>query len=126
MDEKTFILYAAKNYRNPQCVDVEEFHDDVKRLKYIKKILLKYVDQGELKERLVLNHLIALGNVFPPEPLVRMIFLRMNDLLPQIVPFLHLLGLLPKYVRNVGRDGRDYLTEDIFMDPTVITALRGI
>lgn len=60
-------MYAIKNYDNPQCEGEKEFEDDLKRFKYIKRLLRRYYDTGVLKERLLLNHLIVLNNVFSPE-----------------------------------------------------------
>ena len=61
------MLFALKHYDNPQCEGEKEFHDDMKRFKYIKRLLKKYTDHGVLKERLLLNHIIVLNNVFGPE-----------------------------------------------------------
>ena len=61
------IMYAIKNYDNPQCEGEKEFEDDLKRFKYIKRLLRRYYDTVVLKERLLLNHLIVLNNVFSPE-----------------------------------------------------------
>ena len=58
------MLFALKHYDNPQCEGEKEFHDDMKRFKYIKRLLKKYTDHGVLKERLLLNHIIVLNNVF--------------------------------------------------------------
>ena len=60
-------MFAIKHYDNPQCEGEAEFHDDMKRFKYIKRLLRKYQDSGELKERLILNHLIVVFNVFGAE-----------------------------------------------------------
>ena len=60
-------MYALKNYDNPQCEGEKEFEDDLKRFKYIKRLLRRYYDTGVLKERLLLNHLIVLNNVFSAE-----------------------------------------------------------
>ena len=60
-------MFAIKHYYNPQCEGESEFHDDMKRFKYIKRLLRKYQDSGELKERLILNHLIVVFNVFGAE-----------------------------------------------------------
>ena len=59
LTESNFLLYAAKHYDNPQCMDIEEFQDDLKRINYIKKLLNKYKTTGELKERLIINHIIS-------------------------------------------------------------------
>ena len=67
LTESTFLLFAAKHYDNPQCEGESEFHDDMKRFKYIKRLLRKYQDSGELKERLILNHLIVVFNIFGAE-----------------------------------------------------------
>ena len=60
-------MFAIKHYDNPQCEGESEFHYDMKRFKYIKRLLRKYQDSGELKERLILNHLIVVFNVFGAE-----------------------------------------------------------
>ena len=60
-------MYAIKNYDNPQCEGEKEFEDDLKRFKYIKRLLRRYYETGVLKERLLLNHLIVLNNVFSIE-----------------------------------------------------------
>ena len=60
-------MFAIKHYDNPQCEGEGEFHDDMKRFKYVKRLLRKYQETGELKERLVLNHLIVIFNVFGPD-----------------------------------------------------------
>ena len=61
------VMYAIKNYDNPQCEGEKEFEDDLKRFKYIKRLLRRYYETGVLKERLLLNHLIVLNNVFSIE-----------------------------------------------------------
>ena len=61
------VMYAIKNYDNPQCEGEKEFEDDLKRFKYIKRLLRRYYETGDLKERLLLNHLIVLNNVFSIE-----------------------------------------------------------
>ena len=61
------VMYAIKNYDNPQCEGEKEFEDDLKRFKYIKRLLRRYYETGVLKERLLLNHLIILNNVFSVE-----------------------------------------------------------
>tara|TARA_B100000029_G_scaffold15422_1_gene15886 strand:+ start:265 stop:627 length:363 start_codon:yes stop_codon:yes gene_type:complete len=61
------MMFAVRHYDNPQCEGEKEFHDDMKRFKYIKRLLRKYNDQGILKERLILNHIIILNNVFGPD-----------------------------------------------------------
>lgn len=73
LNEDTFDEYAVKNYRNPNCVSVLEFLDDLKTIKYIKRLINKYIVQRDLKERLILNHIISLSNVFGVEATVNML-----------------------------------------------------
>ena len=61
------LMFAIRNYDNPHCEGEKEFEDDLKRFKYIKRLLRKYYDTGVLKERLILNHIIVLNNVFGPD-----------------------------------------------------------
>ena len=61
------MMFAMNNYDNPQADGEEEFQDDLKRFKYLKRLLKKYHEGGELKERLILNHMIVLTNVFGVE-----------------------------------------------------------
>ena len=71
--DEDFDIYAINNYQNPNCVSVLEFLDDLNRIKYVKRLINKYVDKGELRERLILNHIIFLSNVFGPEATVTML-----------------------------------------------------
>ena len=64
LTKDNLILYAAQNYYNPRCIDSEEFFEDLKKIKYIKRLLNRYRDTGVLSERLILNHLIVIFNVF--------------------------------------------------------------
>lgn len=97
LTEENFILYAAKNYSNPQCLDVEEFYDDLARFKYIKRLLRKYQQSGLIQERLILNHLIILYNVFGIEASNRMVFYKIEkELWPSLKPFLVFLNYLPE------------------------------
>ena len=74
--EQNFILYAMKFYDNAQCLSEQDFYNDLKIIKYIKRLLNRYKKTGELKTRLMLNHIIMLGNVFPVEVLTRILFLK--------------------------------------------------
>ena len=64
INSSNVVMYAIRHYNNPQCEGEKEFEDDLKRFKYIKRLLRKYHDTGILKERLLLNHLIVLHNLF--------------------------------------------------------------
>jgi hypothetical protein len=71
-----FVMYAIKHYDNPQCEGEKEFHDDMKRFKYIKRLFKKYTLGGQLKERLLLNHIIILRNLFGTEACVTLLLFK--------------------------------------------------
>lgn len=73
LNDDNFDEYAVSNYRNPNCISVLEFLDDLKTIKYIKRLINKYLEKKELKERLILNHIISLSNVFGVEATVNML-----------------------------------------------------
>ena len=73
LNDDNFDEYAVSNYLNPNCISVLEFLDDLKIIKYIKRLINKYVDKDELKERLIMNHIISLSNVFGVEAAVNML-----------------------------------------------------
>ncbi len=126
LDDSNFILYCAKYYDNPQCHDTDEFYEDLRRIKYIKKLITRYVVTGDLKERLILNHIIILNNVFGPIHLCRILFLKMEKQMKYIKPFLIMLNILPEKVYNIGKEGKFFVTDEIEMDLTIIEALRKI
>ena len=121
--EETFLLYAAKHYDNPQLQSEEEFYDDLKKFKYIKRLFNKYSESGELKERLILNHIVVLTNVFGPEAAVKMLFLRLPEYLHYLKPFLLMLSILKERV-DVG--DKVYFTADINIDDKIVNRLRDI
>lgn len=122
---ENFLIYCAKHYNNPQCHSDEEFLEDLMRLKYIKKLVTRFVDSGELKERLILNHIIVLSNVFAPKVLCKIMWLKMPDQLPYIKPFLIMLNLLPDLIHNVG-EKNVIDTTLVPMDQRVVDCLRKI
>lgn len=124
LTDANFLIYAASHYDNINCRSTEEFLEDVKRIKYIKKLLTRYEETGELKERLILNHVIVLNNVFGPQATCRILFLKMYRQMKYIKPFLVYLNILPEVVYNVNN--KDYVTSLIPMDEEIVKALRGL
>lgn len=123
LTDENFLLYCAKYYDNPQCHSTEEFLEDLNRIKYIKKLITRYIENGDLKERLILNHITILYNVFGAEALCRILFLKMRKQLTYIKPFLLLLNILPEKVYAIGEE--NFIdTNSISMDPNIIKALR--
>ena len=124
LNEKNFLLYAMKEYNNPQCTKVEEFNDDLKNIKYIKRLLNQYVSEGVLKERLLLNHIIIFYNVFPPAAATRILFFKIEEKFwPMLKPFLFYLKLMPEdKIESIM--GREIRTNEIIMDQGVVDSLR--
>ena len=89
------IMFAIKHYDNPQCSGESEFHDDMKRFKYLKRLLRKYKDTGELKERLILNHMIVINNLFGADAGSTLLLFKIEpdlwDVLKTFMVFLHML-----------------------------------
>jgi|TARA_R110000824_G_scaffold372596_2_gene562764 small nuclear ribonucleoprotein (snRNP)-like protein len=75
---ENIVMFAIKHYNNPQCEGEKEFYDDMKRFKYIKRLLRKHNDSGVLKERLLLNHIIILNNLFGPEACVTLLLFKVQ------------------------------------------------
>ena len=73
LNEENFTLFAIRHYDNPQCTSTEEFYEDIRRFRYLKRLLKRYLKSGELRERLILNHLIVLSNLFGVDNTLRML-----------------------------------------------------
>ena len=97
LNESNYLLFAIKFYNNPQAVTKDDFEDDLKRIKYIKRLLKRYKKDGVLKTHLILNHLTVLFNVFD-EAAVPLLFYNLErELWPFIKSFLLYLNRLPEY-----------------------------
>ena len=88
------MMFAIKHYDNPQCESEKEFHDDMKRFKYIKRLLRKHKDTGILKERLLLNHIIILNNLFGPEACVTLLLFKIQK---EYLGNTQVFFIIPKY-----------------------------
>lgn len=125
LTHKNYLLYCAKHYDNPQCTDVEEFQEDLNRIKYIKKLITRYVEKNELKERLILNHITTLYNVFGADHLPRILYLKMKDQLEYITPFLILLNCMPDALYNIEEE-KIILTDEWPINVHISNVLRKI
>jgi len=95
LNRRNFELFAANNYNNPEATDIGEFKEDVSRFKYLKRLLKRYEQSGDLQERLILNHLVVIYNVFGIEAANKMIWFKINEEhYSYIKPFLILLHYL--------------------------------
>ena len=100
LNESNYLLFAIKFYDNPQSVTKEDFESDLKRIRYVKRLLKRYKNNGELKVHLILNHLIILFNVFN-EAAVPLLFYNLEeDLWPAIKSFLVFLNRIPEYPKT--------------------------
>lgn len=125
LTDKNLIMYAMKHYDNVQCIDVDEFNDDLKRINYIKRLFVRYHNDGELKERLILNHLIILFNVFPIEVASNILFFKIDsEYWSSLKTFLVYLNYMPEKLTFV--ENCEILTSDIPLDDKIITTLRSI
>ena len=98
LDENTFIMYAMKHYDNPQCIGMDEFQEDLNRIKYIKRLFRKYKNNDILRERLILNHIIIFYNVFGLESGTRILFYKIESEIHDLLKtFLVYLNYLPEH-----------------------------
>jgi len=104
LNENNYILFAIKYYENPQSVTMEDFESDLKRIRYIKRLLKRYKNTGELKTHLVLNHLIILFNVFNDAAVPLLFYNLESELWPSIKSFLIFLNRLPEYPKTQIHD----------------------
>ena len=125
LDDSNFMLFAAKHYENPNGDEIE-FREDLDRIKYIKRLFRKYNDGGELRERLILNHLIVLYNVFYHKSCTRMLSFRLYEHLEYLKPFLVYLNYWPERIEPVGLDKQEIFDSDVSIDTHIIEVLRKI
>ena len=116
------LLYAAKAYDKPNCI-MSEFKEDMKRFNYLKRLFKRYRKVGELREQLVLNHLVVICNVFGPEVATRILFFKMaKDDYSALKTYLLFLSCMPERVKGIK--GHDIISSDIPVDMTIAEILR--
>jgi hypothetical protein len=126
LTEDNFQLFAMKAYINPHCTDMLEFHDDLKRIRYIKRLFRKYKETGELKERLIINHLLVLYNTFDPRAMTRMLILKLQDYLDCLKPFLMLMSYWDDPSKHGKIDGKIYRDSEVPLDLGIVNEIRHI
>jgi hypothetical protein len=121
LNEGNFLVYAMHHYDNPQCHSLQEFEEDIKKFLYLKKLLSRYKNYDELRERLILNHIIVLYNIFG-ESATRMLFYKIDkSCWDVLVTFLVYLDRMPEELPEYG-----IILSDIVLDETIISILRKI
>jgi len=124
LTEENILLYAAKAYDKPNCV-MSEFTEDIKKLNYLKRLFRRYRKQGEMRERLIINHIVVLYNLFGPEVTARLLFFNMNkDDYSILKTYLTFLNIMPERVRGIN--GKDILSSDIMVDMNIANELRNL
>ena len=114
-----------KYYDNLQCTSIEEFNEDLNKIKYVKRLFNRFLETGELRIHLIMNHLIVIYNVFENEAATRMLFFRVERRFYSILkPFLLFMNRLPKVVRGI--DGNNIITNEIPLNEMTIKELRKI
>ena len=121
LDESNFLVYAMHHYDNPQCHSIAEFEDDLKKILYLKKLLTRYKINGELRERLILNHIIVLYNIFG-DAATNMLFYKIEESnWDALITFLVYLERMPEAIPQYG-----IKLSDIKLDEKIIATLRNI
>ena len=125
LNEKNYVMFAMKYYDNLQCTSIEEFNEDLNKIKNVKRLFNRFLETGELRTNLILNHLIVIYNVFENEAATRMLFFRVEKRFYSILkPFLLFMNRLPKVVRGI--DGKNIITNEIPLNEMTIKELRKI
>ena len=121
LNEGNFLVYAMQHYDNPQCHSLQEFEEDIKKFLYLKKLLSRYKNNGELRERLILNHIIVLYNIFG-ESATRMLFYKIDESCwDTLITFLVYLDRMPETIPEFN-----IVLSDVMLDETIISTLRKI
>jgi len=104
LNENNYLLFAIKFYDNPQALTMEDFENDLKRIRYIKRLLKRYKSNGELKVHLILNHLIIMFNVFSDAAVPLLFYNLEKELWPSMKSFLLFLNRIPEYPKTQIHD----------------------
>ena len=124
LTSENVLLYAVKAYDKPNCI-MSEFKEDMKRFNYLKRLFYRYRKEGEMRERLVINHLIVLYNVFGVEVATRLLFYRIHkEDYHTLKTYLLFLNYMPSIVRGIK--GQNIISSDIAVDLKVAEVLREI
>ena len=124
LNESNVLLYAAKCYDKPNCIQ-SEFDEDYKKFRYIKRLLNRYRLTGKIKERLLLNHINLTQNVFGVEASTRILFLRIEEKdWSALKTLLIFLSAMPKIVKGVR--GKEIISSDIPLDNKLVAILRNL
>ena len=123
LTDANFLMFAMKEYTNQQCTNIDEFYDDLKKIKYIRRLINRFLESGKLKEILILNHLIVFYNVFDNKAATRLLFFKIEEKYWSVLKtFLIYLSMMPETVKGIR--GEDIISSDIQLNQEVIDKLR--
>jgi len=124
LNDENLLIYAAKFYDKPNVL-MSEFKDDMKRFNYLKRLFFKYQKYGEIRERLILNHLVVIYNVFGVEAATRILFFKINEnYYSALKTYLIFLSYMPEKIHGIN--GKTILSSDITIDAKIAEVLRGL
>ena len=119
LTDANFLMFAMKEYTNQQCTNIDEFYDDLKKIKYIKRLINRFLESGKLKEILILNHLIVFYNVFDNKAATRLLFFKIEEKYWSVLKtFLIYLSMMPETVKGIR--GKDIISSDIQLNQELI------
>ena len=119
LTNENYLMYALLHYDNPHCIDIKEYFEDVRKLKYIKRLFNRYKEDGVIKERLILNHIISFYNVFDNDAATRLLFFRVGKEYHSLLKtFLVCLNRMPDKINE------NLYSSDIQLDNNVKDILR--
>ena len=125
LTNENYLVFCAQHYSGNKYYTTEEFIEDINRVKYIKKLITRYIENDDLKERLILNHIIVLNNCFGPEITCKILYLKLKNQMRFVKPFLVMINILPEKIYNVA-DEESIETDMIDMDVNIIQRLRKV
>jgi len=121
LTNENYLMFALLHYDNPHCIDIKEYFEDVRKLKYIKRLFNRYKEDGVIKERLILNHIISFYNVFDFDAATRLLFFRVGKEYHSLLKtFLVYLNRMPDKINE------NLYSSDIHLDEKIIEILRNL
>ena len=121
LTNENYLMFALLHYDNPHCIDIKEYFEDVRKLKYIKRLFNRYKEDGVIKERLILNHIISFYNVFDFDAATRLLFFRVGKEYHSLLKtFLVYLNRMPDKINE------NLYSSDIHLDDKIIEILRNL
>jgi hypothetical protein len=124
LTSENILMYAMKAYDNGDCI-MSEFKDDIKKFNYLKRLFRRYRKEGELREQLVINHLIVIYNVFGPEVATRLLFYKISkEDYSTLKTYLLFLNYMPEKIKGIKN--QDILSSEIPVDLKLAEVLRKI